>query len=129
MISEKQKLLCMKFADGVLVQAHPPAWFEAHLRTIDTEPDWQGSLLKAGGLRSWETIGGSETYEIYKTEEGGFFIDYTDVFESAAWIFIDKPADYITFRATVLAAGGAFDAHRCVSQGGNPAFWSPMTFP
>jgi hypothetical protein len=25
------------------------------------------------------------------------------VFESAAWIFIDKPADYITFRATMLA--------------------------
>jgi hypothetical protein len=102
MISEKQRLLCMKFADGTLQQAHPPSWFEAHLSTIDTNPDWPGSLVERG-LQSWETIAGGETFEIYKTPEGGYFVDYTDAFESAAWIFIDKPSDYITFRATVLA--------------------------
>ncbi len=102
MISETQKLLCMRFADGALSQAEPPEWFQAHLKSVDSDNDWQGSLLKVG-LRSWETIGGSETFEIYKTEAGGFFIDYTDVFQSAAWIFIDKPVDYITFRATMLA--------------------------
>ncbi|MEA2922650.1 MAG: hypothetical protein QOF07_2613 [Bradyrhizobium sp.] len=109
MISEKQKLLCMRFAHGVLSQVEPPEWFVAHLENVahlealGAGPDWQGSLEKAGGLKSWETIDGAETFHIYKTPAGGYFIDYADVFQSAAWIFIDQPAEYITFRATILA--------------------------
>jgi hypothetical protein len=43
------------------------------------------------------------TRDFIRHPPAAFFVDYTDVFESAAWIFIDKPADYITFRATMLA--------------------------
>jgi len=102
MISEKQRLLCMTFADGILKQVDPPEWFVMHLSRVDVDSDWEGSLLEAG-LQSWETFEGSEVFEIYKTKKGGFFINYTDIYESAAWIFIDKPVDYIAFRANVLA--------------------------
>jgi hypothetical protein len=103
MISEKQKLLCMRFANGALSQAEPPQWFVAHLEeTVEQTSDWEGSLLKRG-LQSWETLEGTETFHTYKTSTGGYFVDYMDVFESAAWIFIDKPVDYITFRATILS--------------------------
>jgi hypothetical protein len=102
MISDKQKRLCMTFADGKLAEAAPPEWFVKHLEWADSDSDWQGSLLKAG-LQSWESFDGTETFEIYKTSNGGFFIDYVDANESAAWIFIARPVDYITFRATMLA--------------------------
>jgi hypothetical protein len=99
----------MRFANGILCQAEPPAWFLARLESVD-DPDWQGSLLKKG-LLSWETFEGSETYEIYKQPDGGYFVDYMDAFESAAWIFIDKLVDYITFRATILAPLVILAAH------------------
>jgi hypothetical protein len=101
MISEKQKRLCMRFTNGALVEAEPPEWFVAHLNNSEMDADWQGSLLKAGAT-SMESFDGSETYEVYSSPNG-YFVDYCDVFASAAWIFIDRPVDYITFRATMLA--------------------------
>jgi hypothetical protein len=63
MISETQKQLCMRFANGALSQAEPPEWFLAHLKAAELEADWQGSPVKVG-LKSWETFDGSETHEI-----------------------------------------------------------------
>jgi hypothetical protein len=84
-------------------QAEPPEWFVAHLEeTAEPTSDWQGSYLRRG-LQSWETFECAETFHIYKTPTGGYFVEYMDAFESAAWIFIDKPVDYINFRATILS--------------------------
>lgn len=100
-ISEKQKRLCMRFADGRLTEADPPDWFVRVLETTEDWDDWSGSLHKAGAS-GLDSFGDIETFEIYRAPNG-YFVDYCDVSESAAWIFIDSPVDYVTFRATYLA--------------------------
>lgn len=103
MPTEKDLRLCMKFSNGQLQQAPPPAWFEKHLlRTAEPDADWERSLTDIG-LIGYDVIGRNETITIYKTPDGGHFIDYSDVSEGAAWIFIDRPVDYVVFRATILA--------------------------
>ena len=100
MISEKQKQLCMKFSNGALVEADPPDWFLKHLASPQVD-DWKASLARVGAT-CMDSFGSGETYEVYRSPNG-FFVDYMDTFESAAWIFIDRPVDYMNFRATVLA--------------------------
>jgi hypothetical protein len=91
----------MRFADGRLTEADPPDWFVRVLETTEDWDDWSGSLHKAGAS-GLDSFGDIETFEIYRAPNG-YFVDYCDVSESAAWIFIDSPVDYVTFRATYLA--------------------------
>ena len=101
MVSEKQRRLCMRFHEGSLQETEPPVWFIEHLEQVG-DTDWQGSLSKCG-CSPLEGYGetGDDTYEIYRSPNG-YFVDYTDVSASAAWIFIDRPVDYLTFRAKML---------------------------
>jgi hypothetical protein len=100
-LPDKHKSLCMRFESGRLFEAEPPAWWIWHLEEPD-DRDWDASIRKLGAQKL-EEFSGIETFTIWKTKAGRYFIDYTDVAESAAWIFIDRPADYITFRAFYLA--------------------------
>ena len=100
-LPDKHKSLCMRFESGRLFEAEPPAWWIRHLEGPD-ECDWDASIRRLGAQKV-EEFGRIETFAIWKTKEGRYFIDYMDVTESAAWIFIDRPADYITFRAIYLA--------------------------
>jgi hypothetical protein len=100
-LPDKDKLLCMRFENGKLFEAEPPAWWVRHMEDTD-ETEWEASIRKSGAQKI-EEIGQTESFTIWKTKEGGYFIDYMDAIESAAWIFIERPADYITFRATYLA--------------------------
>lgn len=100
MITEKDKRLCMKFSNGQLVEAEPPEWFAKHLASVEAD-DWAQSLSNAG-TSAIESFGHGEIYTIYRSPNG-YFVNYSDSFESAAWIFIDRPVDYMNFRATMLA--------------------------
>lgn len=99
MLTDNQKRLCMRFASGILAEAAPPEWFARLLETGDD--DWEASLARLG-TNHIDSFGETERLDVYRSPNG-YFINYMDVSESAAWIFIDRPTDYVVFRATILA--------------------------
>ncbi len=48
----------MQLADGRLIEAAPPEWFESHLARANDRSDWRGSIIEAGcsGLESFVTF-------------------------------------------------------------------------
>ena len=102
MIEDKDKRRCMRFVDGRLVEADPPDWFERHLARNDDTTDWSASLVQEGCI-GIDEFGDAETIEIFRHPSGSYYVEYRDTIEAVAWIFIDRPVDYVTFRATFLA--------------------------
>lgn len=101
MLTEQDKQRCMLFQDGRLTEGEPPGWFRQILEEMAPDGDWQASLRRAG-TSAIESFGDVETITLHRCPTG-YFIDYWDSFEAIAWIFIDRPVDYLVFRATYLA--------------------------
>ncbi|CCD84566.1 hypothetical protein BRAO285_1220052 [Bradyrhizobium sp. ORS 285] len=101
MFTEEDKRRCMLFQDGRLTEGQPPEWFRRHVEGMTPEGDWRDSLSRAGAS-AMESFGEVETITLHRCPTG-YFVDYWDSFEPIAWIFIDRPVDYLVFRATYLA--------------------------
>lgn len=91
-----------RFSDGRWIEAPAPEWF-AIATAIDDS--WQSSLTKAGATHVDEfgAETGGDSIEIYEGPAGDYAILFRDSAKCIARVFIDNVADYLTFRASVVA--------------------------
>jgi hypothetical protein len=83
------------YRDGSLIESEPPSWFTKHLETA--EDDWEKSL-RARGVSEIEKFGDvGDALTIYRSRDG-YYVEYLDLHEIAAHIFIENVNDYLHFR-------------------------------
>jgi hypothetical protein len=87
--------MILRYTSGSLSQGIAPDWFEKHITA--EESNWDLSLRK-GGATEIEKFGqDGDTLTIYRTTDG-YYVEYFDINEPTAHIFIDDIADYLRFR-------------------------------
>jgi hypothetical protein len=97
----KSSVPSYRFAGGKISRIDPPEWF---VKLPDTG-DWLSMLSSAGAtlLDDFGGDDGADTMSIYEAPRGGYYVEYWNPSECIAQFFIDDAADYVLFRATVVA--------------------------
>lgn len=77
-----------------------PAWLEKAAQNLTD--DWDKALKSADceHVDSFGTEG--ERIAIYRTPDGGYFVDIWDVYRPVAQVVIEEASDYLRFRIEVL---------------------------
>ena len=87
------------FKRGEWTEVKPPEWF---VEATASGEDWM-IAFENYGVRAIEDFDFEDSIEVYKALDGMYCVVFRDSIEVLAAVFISSAADYIQFRAQIIA--------------------------
>ncbi|WP_192359596.1 hypothetical protein [Mesorhizobium mediterraneum] len=96
---------CLSFDGTSLQPCEPPEWYANIARDADANGgDWM-SKLASNGIHLEQKYGEDlGTIDVYKAGQNGYFVEYWDMNQCIANIFIEDVCSYLEFRSKHLYA-------------------------